>query len=221
MNTVAHVMIGAALLARKKEPVRNLAVIAGAIAPDFSIYVFFAWSRIQGWSFEETWDVRYWTEPWQSMGAISNAFILAGLILAFAYWRKWPILVAASCAALLHLALDFPLHSHDAHIHFWPITDWRFHSPVSYWDVRDLGLIGAGVETICVFAAAFMLWNRFNRWGWRIPLGIACVLQILMYCVLVYASLQGVEPEPERQAQATHTQTYSAATDISAALRAV
>ena len=44
------------------------------------------------------------------------------------------VLIALFSAALVHLTLDFPLHNDDARAHFWPLTNWKFTSPVSYWD---------------------------------------------------------------------------------------
>lgn len=49
-------------------------------------------------------------------------------------------------AALLHLAGDLPVHATDAHRHFWPLTDWRFVSPVSYWDPAHGGQWFSWVE---------------------------------------------------------------------------
>ena len=124
-------------------------------------------SRVQGWSGNETWNIRYWTEPWQSLGAVSNSAILFGVVCALAIWGKREVLIVFAVAALLHIALDFPLHANDAHRHFWPLTDWRFSSPVSYWDPTKNGLIGGAIETICVGAALLLLWMRFSGRKWR------------------------------------------------------
>ena len=180
MNTVAHVMVASAVLARREAPRRNWAMIAGALLPDISIYIFFVWSRIMGWSGEETWGVRYWTEPWQTLGAISNSFILAALILAVAAWRNWLLIVVMSVAVLLHLALDLPLHADDAHRHFWPVSDWRFVSPVSYWDPKANGLLGVNIETLFVLLSAIILWRRFAKIWWRASNAIIVTLQMVL-----------------------------------------
>lgn len=180
MNTVAHIVIASAILARREQPRRNWVVILAALVPDFSMFVFFAWSRIMGWSGPETWDVKYWTEPWQTFGAISNSFVLAAAILTVALWRKWQLLAIACGAILLHLALDFPLHADDAHRHFWPVTDWRFFSPVSYWDPRANGLLGAVLETGFVTAACIALLIRFKKIWWRALIASIAVAQVLL-----------------------------------------
>ena len=178
MNTLAHAVIAAAALSRPEAPRRNLAVVAGALAPDLSMFVFFGWSRLQGWSGDETWNVQYWTEPWQMLGAISNSAVLIGLLLSVALWRRWQLIVVAGAAALLHVGLDFPLHADDAHRHFWPLSDWRFASPVSYWDPAYNGHWGTVIETVTVLAATLILWMRFSGPKTRIALGGLATLQI-------------------------------------------
>lgn len=167
MNTLAHMVVASAALTRPASPKRNMAVLAGAFLPDLSMFVFFAWSRLQGWTGEETWDVQYWSEPWQTLGAISNSAVLFGLLFAVALWRRWSLVAILSAAALIHIAFDFPLHADDAHRHFWPLTDWRFASPVSYWDLDHHGLLGGTIETAVTLIALVLLWRRFASARWR------------------------------------------------------
>ncbi|MEL6474735.1 MAG: cobalamin biosynthesis protein CobQ [Pseudomonadota bacterium] len=185
MNSITHLVAAAALLARKDEPQRNLAVAAGAFLPDASIYVFFAWSRMEGLSMRETWDVAYWSEPWQTLGAISNSVPLELVLLALGLWRGWPAVSAFAGAALIHAALDFPLHADDAHRHAWPLTDWRFHSPVSYWDNRHMGWLGASIEGATVLGSVALLLRRF-----RGPLLRASLL--IFACLMVAAAAWSV-----------------------------
>ena len=49
-------------------------------------------------------------------------------------------------AALLHLTFDLPFHHDDDHPHFWPFSDWRFTSPLSYWDPAHDGRVIALAE---------------------------------------------------------------------------
>jgi hypothetical protein len=39
-----------------------------------------------------------------------------------------------------HNILDFPMHAEDARPPFWPISKWRWKSPVSYWDRKFYAL---------------------------------------------------------------------------------
>lgn len=181
MNTIAHMVIASAVLSRPDAPKRNWAVLSGALIPDASMYIFFAWSRLQGWTGDKTWNVEYWTEPWQTFGAVSNSFVLFGLLFAVAWWRNWPLWSAFAIAALVHIALDFPLHADDAHRHFWPISDWRFFSPVSYWDPAQNGLIGGVIESISALLALGVLWWRFKRPRWRALFMVLAALQLLAF----------------------------------------
>ena len=138
---------------------------------------------MQGWSGDETWNVQYWNEPWQMLGAVSNSFVWFGALFGIAVWRKWPILIVFAAAALLHVALDFPLHADDAHRHFWPITDWRFFSPVSYWDPQANGLIGGAIETLVALGATVLLWQRFPGLRWRALFAALALTQCLAFGV--------------------------------------
>ena len=76
-----------------------------------------------------------------------------------------PPLVLFALAALVHLAGDLPLHADDAHRHFWPVTDWRFHSPVSYWDPAHHGTLASVAEGVLGVVLCVVLWRRFPaRW---------------------------------------------------------
>ncbi len=79
------------------------------------------------------------------------------------YWR-WVSVFAIG--ALLHVLADFPVHTDDAHVHFWPITDWRFFSPVSYYQRANYGDIVGGVEIVVGLGlAALLLWRFRNIWA--------------------------------------------------------
>ncbi|MEM8936834.1 MAG: hypothetical protein AAGC77_10545 [Pseudomonadota bacterium] len=176
MNTPTHIFVAAAILARPNAPRRNWAVAAGAFVPDLSMFIFFFWATfVQGLSQSEIWRVAYWTEPWQTLGAISNSIPIALSILAVAIIRRHHLAIVFALALLTHAALDFPTHADDAHRHFWPISDWRFQSPLSYWDARGTGRSGAIVECGFLLAAAFFIWRRFPlRWV-RISLALLTV----------------------------------------------
>jgi len=185
MNTLAHIVIASAALSRLKAAKRNRAVMAGAFLPDLSMFVFFAWSRLRGWSGDETWNVQYWTEPWQTLGAGSNSFVVFSIVWLISVSRRWSLVAILAAAALIHIALDFPLHGDDAHRHFWPLSDWRFASPISYWDPSHNGIWGGLIETLAVLVASALLWTRFSGARVRIAIAAFAVLQIAAFGVLV------------------------------------
>ncbi len=181
MNTPTHILTAAALLSRNGQPAHNRAVLAGSLLPDASIYVLFAWARfIEGHDHHQIWRETYWQEPWQLLGAISNSFVVWALLALIAYRLGWHTALFGALAALIHLSLDFPFHAGDAHRHFWPLTDWRFHSPLSYWDDRHHAR-WVGVAEIAIVAACIaVLWQRFRT---RLVRGLL---------VLCFASLAAV-----------------------------
>lgn len=184
-------MAAAALLSRRGAPTRNILVVVGALLPDFCIFVFYIWAKfIAGLENSVIWGEAYWTEPWLTYGAISNSVPLALVLLAVGIFWKKTLLSVFALALLVHAGLDFPLHADDAHRHFWPLTDWRFISPVSYWDPDHHRTLGSVLEFSVLTASAIVLWRRFNaRWVRAI-----CALSVLGYvsvsAYLAYAVLQ-------------------------------
>ena len=55
---------------------------------------------------------------------------------------------------------DFLLHHNDGHRHFLPFSDFRFVSPVSYWDPRHYGGIVAPLEALLAVGACGWLLVR-------------------------------------------------------------
>ncbi len=146
---------------------RNILVLAGALLPDLSIFIMFFWTRIiMGRPEELIWREIYFTPFWQSIGMVANSMPLYGAIALIAWWRNWPLVLVLALSALLHLTFDFPFHNDDAHAHFWPITAWRFESPLSYWDPDHFGLWVAGAEFALGVSLIVVLWQRFPE---RLP----------------------------------------------------
>ena len=168
MNTPAHLVFGAAAFGRPDIPKTTIAALAGAFAPDVSLYVMTAVSIwILGISPDTVFRDLYYSNAWQQVFAIDNSFVLWGVALGAALWVRSAPLVAFTGAALLHLAFDFPLHTHDARMHFWPLTDWKFESPVSYWDGRAHARIVEGTVLAIVVVLAVLIWRRFKTWAMR------------------------------------------------------
>ncbi len=156
-------LTAAALLSKSGDSRRNWAIVAGGLLPDLSIFVLVGWARlIENLPHRQIWREVYWQEPWQTLSAISNSYVIWGLLALVAYRMGWHIALFVAAAALVHLSLDFPFHASDAHKHFWPLTDWRFHSPLSYWSdhhhARWVGILELGL----VLASMGILWQRFE-----------------------------------------------------------
>ena len=59
----------------------------------------------------------------------------------------------------LHAVCDLLLHHDDAHLHFFLLSDWRFRSPVSYWDPNHFGEIVASLEGLVVMVGCIILFR--------------------------------------------------------------
>lgn len=188
MLTTTHALVGAGLLTRREHSAKQIfAAWTGGLFPDLSVFAMVGVSRILPFP-NGLWrapDGLYWQEPWQTFSAISNSIplyvtmlLLAGLMIArldgrAAEWGKLLLLFAG--AALLHVMADFAVHADDAHVHFWPFTDWRFHSPVSYWQRQYHGEIFGVIEAVAGVALAIALVVRFSSWRVRVATAVCVV----------------------------------------------
>lgn len=169
MNTPAHLIFGAAAFGKPAHRWTIAAALAGGLMPDLSLYLLVGWHLlILGTAPQVVFGELYYSDAWQSVFAADNSLILWGIVFALALWRGWRPLMAFTGAALLHIALDFPLHAGDGRAHFWPLSDWIFDSPVSYWDrSHHAGWVGPIELALCALFVA-ILWRRIPSWSWRI-----------------------------------------------------
>lgn len=164
MNTPAH--IAASLLIWKDETGWRSAsaVVIGAVLPDAPMFGFYAWQKlVVRQSENEIWSRLYFHDSWQLFFDVFNSIPLMLLVIAVSHWLgfRWGVLLGAS--ALLHLVCDLPVHHDDAHRHFLPFTNWRFASPVSYWDPRHYGLVFMILElAFAVGACVYVGWKGEN-----------------------------------------------------------
>jgi hypothetical protein len=187
MNTPAHAVINLLLLARK--PGQNVShrhsatIIFGALLPDLVIIVFYAWHLLLGTPESQIWSVEYYRPLWQGWIDIFNSIPLIGLAMLISWKTRHYLLLAFFSSMLLHVFGDLPLHHGDAHRHFFPFSDWRFASPVSYWDPAHHGRWASLIEfTGVIAAAAFMYW----RYALLRPWVTATTVVYLLYLIYVF-----------------------------------
>jgi hypothetical protein len=179
MNTPAHLIFAAAAFAHPHQRITSIAAVAGAFAPDLSLYLMagvslFVLQLSPGYVF----GTLYYSDAWQAVFSVDNSFILWGLGLALAWRLKstgWMIFAASG---LLHLAFDFPLHHTDARQHFWPLTNWVFHSPISYWDDRYYAGIISPIEMALSAGLCLLLIRRFESLRSRAMISTIAVVQL-------------------------------------------
>ncbi len=194
MNTPAHLIMGAAAFARPGAPWVTLAALAGSLAPDVSLYVMASWHLfVLGTNPQIVFDELYFSDRWQQIFAIDNSFFVWGALLAAGFWLKREWLIAFAGAGLLHLAFDFPLHHDDGRMHFWPLSDWIFESPVSYWDRNHYGEIVGPLEMLLSLVLLWVLWRRFRKVVPRVILGVAALMQLAPVFIWVFIF---IDPSP-------------------------
>lgn len=191
MNTPSHMLIGAALFARPLAPATLIAALAGGLAPDLLMFAMVLWAtRVVGVPEHEVFNTLFFSETWQSVFAIDHSFFIWGGLLGLAVWRRQIILRAFAGAGLLHALADFLTHHDDARRQFWPVSDWVFRSPVSYWDARFYGnAFGLFEVALVVTLAAFLCWRLVR---WRERLLVLVVAAPVLLPVLMTGSLHGL-----------------------------
>ncbi|SLN57511.1 hypothetical protein PSA7680_03011 [Pseudoruegeria aquimaris] len=186
MNTPAHLLLGAAVFARPKARAVTAAALLGALMPDLSLYLLAGGSiYVLGIPPETVFDEYYFSDGWQTIFAIDNSFVLWGALFAFALWWRRAPLIAFAGSGLLHLVTDFLLHNDDARRQFWPLSDWVFHSPVSYWDPAHYGRIMGPLEALLCLALGVILWRRFHGPVARLSVLLLLGLEILPWAVFI------------------------------------
>lgn len=179
MNTPAHLIFGAAAFGRPGAWRVTLAALLGAFAPDASLYSMAGWHLlVLGTDARIVFGQHYFSPEWMRVFSVDNSFLIWGAILGFGLWLRRPWLIAFAGAALLHLALDLPLHAGDGRPHFWPLTSWIFDSPFSYWDRAHGANIIGPLETLSCLGALIILWRRFARFWPRVLISLATLLQL-------------------------------------------
>lgn len=176
MNTPAHLIFGMAAFAKPTQRGTIAASLAGAMIPDLSLYLLAGIHLfVLGTPEQVVFGELYFSETWQGIFRIDNSILLWGMGLVFALAFKSAWAIALCGAALLHLGFDLMLHHDDGRAHFWPLSDWIFQSPVSYWDTRHYAGIIAPLEIGASLVCCVILWRRFRNWALR---GLIAVLAL-------------------------------------------
>ena len=162
MNTPAHMIFGAALFGRADRRWTTAAAVAGGVLPDLSLYVLAGGSIfVMGIPPETVFGQMYFSPGWQAVFAVDHSIPLWSLVLVLALLLRTAPGTAFAASGLLHTAIDFCVHHDDARRQLWPLSDYVFASPVSYWDPAHYGLIVAPLEVAACLAFSVILWRRF------------------------------------------------------------
>lgn len=141
-----------------------LSALIGGIVPDIITYIFYLYYRFfQGVSSTVIWDSLYFNSPWSPFITLSHSFILWTTIIFFAVVFTWPLLRWLAIGALFHTVVDFFVHNEDAYANFWPLSNWRFESPISYWDPNLFGLIVSRFDAIFVIIILIIFYKEIKN----------------------------------------------------------
>ena len=200
MNTQTHIIMGA-WLTGKKVPKLAWAGALGGILPDLPMYFIIAALKLSGHSLSDIFDKFYWQPWWQIANGFGHSFLLWGalcLVSSILYVRnaKFSTILdkasrttwvfALSISALIHSMIDFLCHRDDAHMHLWPLTEWRFRSPISYWDIIHYGFWFTLFEAALGLLIAIALFRRYQNKLLRAALGILVLLYIAVPAFFIY-----------------------------------
>ena len=184
MNTPTHLIMAAVLFAKPEQHKVTKAALLGGFLPDFSLYFMFFWHQlVLQTPTQRIFNDLYFSDYWQNIFAMDNSFIVWGIVLGLALFLKSGWMVAMSGAAFVHLLCDFPLHVDDARTHFWPLTMWKFESPISYWDSNHYGNIVSTLEILLVCLMLGILWRRFENLMPHLVIALTAVFVIFQFAI--------------------------------------
>lgn len=165
MNTQTHLLLASALLTKRGEKARNVAIVAGALLPDVPVFALFSIASAMGYTSQDVFGDFYFRDEMRNLMGAFNSFLVAALIAAAGWvfrekWWGWPMIFFAA-AMTVHAATDLPVHVDDGHRHFWPFSNFVFNSPLSYWDRSHHGGVVSMIEAVLGTTCAIVLWRRF------------------------------------------------------------
>jgi hypothetical protein len=178
MNTPAHAIINLLLFRKKDREIHTIPIVAGALLPDVPIFVFYGWARCNGLDERSIWRQDYFDSGWQLVFDAFHSLPLLGLAWFMAWRARMNALAVFSASMFVHSLFDLPVHHDDAHRHFWPLSDVRFSSPVSYWDPAHFGQFVGLLELLVVMAGGAWLLCQAQT-----PQGRNIIVSVMLFYV--------------------------------------
>jgi hypothetical protein len=172
MFTPGHAVLNLTVLGRRRRPDLVAPVLIGAVLPDLPMFLFYFWDRAVLRVPEVViWSERYFESGWwQTLIDLCHSLPLGLALLTVASFGHAPRVAAGAASMLLHSLVDLAVHHEDAHRHLFPLSNWRFASPVSYWDPHHYGAVAAGGEWFVVVVGSAVLWRRYPHRAGRVAL---------------------------------------------------
>jgi hypothetical protein len=197
MNTQSHVIMGAVIFGRGI-PAKAWAGVLGGVIPDLPMILIVIALKLSGVPAHTIFDEMYWQNWWQVTNAIGhNVWLWGGLIILGLFMRdrlsssarsfdQWTTVSLFAGSALLHTAIDFVCHREDAHMSFWPMTRWKFMSPVSYYDPAHYGMWFSLFEAALCLVLATILFQQFSGRVLRVCLALAMAMYVAVPAYFIF-----------------------------------
>lgn len=187
MQTTTHIVANLAILGGLAGWRYPWAMILGGLLPDFMMFVFFFVERfLFGTVGSKIWDEAYWHPLWQMIFDIPNSLPLILIVAGVAIWKKKEWLWWLTAGMGLHAFVDFFVHNDDAHRHFLPFSDYRFESPVSYWDPAHYGNITSALEVVLLVLLSIYAWHKWDSRAAKITIAIALLFTVGIRIVFAF-----------------------------------
>lgn len=197
MNTPGHYVLNLALLGKFTTSANNsmtgispgVAIAIGAVLPDVPIFIFYLVAKyIYKMPEGKIWSEAYHETFWQNAVALFHSIPLALMGATIFYFANWKPGMILCISMVFHSLLDLPVHNNDAHRHFFPFSNYRFVSPLSYWDKNHYGSMVAFIEMALVLALNPVVISLLNS-PWTKGIVIVIDLFYLLRYLRFYLSL--------------------------------
>ncbi len=187
MHTQSHALINMALLSRANKPHRHGCALLGGVLPDVPIFVFFGVEALLlRHSQSEIWSERYFLPEWQNIIDPFNSIPLVLLGVGIGYFLRSDRTRVVCWSMLLHCVADFFLHREDAHRHFFPFWDYKFKSPISYWETEYHAGIVSAIEIAATIGASVYLFPRLRSYIAKAGLIAVNAISVLLYIAFIF-----------------------------------
>lgn len=161
---------------------RTSAFVLGALLPDIPVYIFFVvCGLIWGLPHQILWDDMYFNSWWSLPITLAHSFIFWPIIIGTSSYIGWKFIKWMSISALFHSVIDFFVHTEDAYRHWYPLSDWKFHSPISYWNSAEYGHLVSMFDSLLVLGLLTYLYTKYvGRWRIVIiSIGILYIIRLV------------------------------------------
>ena len=159
MHLPTHAAVNLVALDQWSIPEQRPWVLLGAVMPDLPVLAFYFVCRfVLGMSDETIWKDVYYRDRWFNLFATFHSIPLTAGLSLLGVALASPGLALFGASMCLHNIADLPLHARDAHRHFFPFTNYRFKSPVSYWNPRFWGRVVAAGEVLLLAGCSVYLY---------------------------------------------------------------